>query len=112
MVRPGGGMSGVSSDELPAGLLLRRPAIADADAVAELMCAVDVAEIGEAETDANDVRDDWALPRFDLARDAWLVVDEAGAVRGYGWVWDKVPDHEMIGDIYAQPGETHRAIAS
>ena len=105
-------MSPESSDELPAGLLLRRPVIADAEAVAELMCAVDVAEIGEAETDVNDVRDDWALPRFDLERDAWLVVNEQGAVLGYGWVWDKVPDHEMIGDIYAMPGSPHRGIAS
>ena len=105
-------MSHESTDELPAGLALRRPVVADAEAVAEFMCAVDVAEIGEAETDANDVRDDWGLPRFDIARDAWLVVDDDCGVQGYGWIWDKVPDHEMIGDVYAMPGETHRAIAS
>ena len=99
-------------DELPPGLLLRRPTTADAEAVAELMSAVDIAEIGEAETDANDVRDDWAMPRFDLSRDAWLVVDEAGGLHGYGWVWDKIADHEMIGDIYTRPGDTHRAIAT
>ncbi len=98
--------------ELPAGLHLKRPVPEDAERVAELMCAVDVAEIGEAETDANDVRDDWSQPRFDLARDAWLVVDDAGAIHGYGWVWDKVPDHEMIGDVYSLPGETQGAIAS
>jgi GNAT superfamily N-acetyltransferase len=105
-------MIGAKSDELPAGLLLRRPVLADADAVAGLMSAVDVAEIGEAETDADDVRDGWDLPRFDLSRDAWLVVGEEGAVHGYGMVWDKVPDHEMIGDIYTLPGETNRGIAS
>jgi len=100
------------SDELPPGLMLRRPTDADAEAVAEIMCAVDVAEIGVAETDPNDVRDDWSMPRFDLARDAWLVVGETGALHGYGWVWDKVPDQEMIGDIYVPPAPEQAAIWS
>ena len=98
--------------ELPPGLLLRRPALEEAEAVAELMCAVDIAEIGEAETDADDVRDDWALPRFDRTKDAWIVVAEDGSLHGYGWVWDKVPHHELIGDIYARPGALYDAIAA
>jgi mycothiol synthase len=105
-------MNEPDAGELPAGLHLKRPVAEDAARVAELMCAVDIAEIGEAETDANDVRDDWSQPRFDLARDAWLVVDDSGEVHGYGWVWDKVPDHEMIGDIYGRPGEMQAAIAT
>ena len=100
------------STELPAGLYLKRPTPNDVEAIAAMMCAVDVAEIGEAETDANDVRDDWALPRFDPSRDAWIVVGAGGKIHGYGWVWDKVPDREMIGDIYALPGESHASIAA
>ncbi len=101
-----------SYPELPPGHHLRRPALEEAEAVAELMCACDLFEIGEAETDADDVRDDWSLPRFDRSRDAWIVVGEDGAVHGYGWVWDKVPHHEMIGDIYSRPGPTYETIAS
>jgi len=105
-------MSNARTTELPTGLYLKHPVPGDAEAIAATMCVVDLAEIGEAETDADDVRDDWALPRFDLARDAWIIVEGGGAIHGYGWVWDKVPDHEMIGDIYALPGEAHETIAS
>jgi mycothiol synthase len=97
--------------ELPEGFLLRRPALEEAEAVAELMCACDIAEIGEAETDTNDVIDDWALPRFDRSRDTWIVAAEDGTLHGYGWVWDKVPHHELIGDIYSRPGPTYEAVA-
>ncbi len=99
-----------SHPELPPGHHLRRPALEEAEAVAELMCACDLFEIGEAETDADDVRDDWSLPRFDRSRDTWIVVGEDGAVHGYGWIWDKVPHHEMIGDIYSRPGRNRRAL--
>jgi GNAT superfamily N-acetyltransferase len=105
-------MNGALSGELPPGLLFRRPVRADAESVAELMSAVDIAEIGEAETDADDVRDGWDLPRFDLSRDAWLVVSEQDAVQAYGMVWDKVPGSELIGDIYSLPGESQGPIAA
>jgi ribosomal protein S18 acetylase RimI-like enzyme len=90
--------------ELPKGLHLRRPALEDAEPVAELMCATDIEEMGHAETDANDVRDEWSQPRFDRDKDAWIVVGNDRQLHGYGWVWDKVPDREMIGDIYIRPG--------
>ena len=98
--------------ELPPGFVLRRPALEDAESVAELMCASDLAEIGEAETDVNDVRDDWALPRFDRTRDAWIVAAEDGSLHGYGWVWDKVANHELIGDVYWRPGSVCEPIAA
>jgi len=96
--------------ELPRGYHLRRPSLEDAEAVAALMCACDIEELGEAETDADDVRDDWSQPRFDRERDTWIVVGEDRTVRAYGWVWDKVPDREMIGDIYVLPGEPHEPL--
>ncbi len=97
--------------ELPSGFLLRRPALEDAEAVAALMCAVDEDELGEAETDADDVRDDWSQPRFDRTRDTWIVAGKDHALHGYGWVWDKVPDRELIGDVYIRPGSPRDAIA-
>jgi len=102
----------VQTVELPAGFHLKHPVLEDADAIAAVMCQVDLAEIGQAETNADDVRDEWALPRFDVSRDAWIVVADGGAIHGYGFVWDKVPDHEMIGDLYVLPGATHEAIAA
>jgi ribosomal protein S18 acetylase RimI-like enzyme len=96
--------------ELPRGYHLRRPGLEDAEAVAAVMCACDIEDLGEAETDADDVRDDWSQPRFDRDRDTWIVVGEDRTIRGYGWVWDKVPAREMIGDIYVLPGEPRESL--
>jgi len=60
---------------------LRPPTAADADAVAALVIAVDEAEIGEADYTLEDLREEWAAPGFDLARDA--VLAEAGGLVGY-----------------------------
>jgi mycothiol synthase len=96
--------------ELPPGYYLRRPALDDAEAVAELVCETDREELGHAETDADDIRDDWSQPRFDREKDAWIVLGDDRKVHGYGWVWDKVPDREMIGDLYIRSGISREAI--
>jgi mycothiol synthase len=60
---------------------LRPPAPADAEAVAALVIAVDVAEVGEADYTLEDLREEWAAPGFDLAEDA--VVAETDRLVGY-----------------------------
>ena len=65
---------------------VRPPTEADAAAVAELVAACDVAEIGEPDSDEVDVRETWALPGVDLASDAWLV-ESGGRLVGYGFTW-------------------------
>ncbi len=68
----------------PAGHVLRAPTAGDAEAVAELLRARDVADLGEAEVTVTDVRSDWEL--CDLECDAWIVEDDSGALAAYAIV--------------------------
>src|SRR5207248_11131044 len=49
---------------------LRAPAPGDAEAVAALVIAGHIADVGEAAYSLEDLRDDWAASGFELARDA------------------------------------------
>src|SRR5215207_6607486 len=71
---------------MPAGHVLRVPTAADAGAVAELLHARDVADLGEPEATVADVRAEWELPSVELERDAWVVEDECGALVAYALV--------------------------
>jgi mycothiol synthase len=71
---------------MPAGHALRVPTAADAGAVAELLHARDVADLGEPEATVADVRAEWELPGVELERDAWFVEDERGALVAYALV--------------------------
>ena len=71
---------------------LRAATEADAPRAAELVIAVDVAELGEPDYSLEDLRDEWSEPGFELARDA-VVVESGGAVIGYA--------HFRQGDVLA-----------
>ena len=71
---------------IPAGHALRPPTADDAGAVAELLRARDVADLGEAEVTVADVRADWETPELELEHDAWVVADAGGAVVAYALV--------------------------
>jgi mycothiol synthase len=68
---------------IPAGHLLRTPNADDAGAVAELLRARDVADLGEAEVTVADVTAEWSAPGVELGRDAWVVEDAAGELVAY-----------------------------
>lgn len=106
--------SPATKHELPEGYLLRRPMAEDAEAVAQVMIAVDIDESGKPDTSVQDVRDDWALPRFSLARDAWVVTSGPTSARGevvaYAWVWDRIPHVDVQGDLYVHPEHKGRGI--
>lgn len=70
-----------------------RPATeADAPRAAELVIAVDVAEMGEPDYSLEDLHDEWAEPGFELARDA-AIVEADDDVIGYA--------HFRSGDLLA-----------
>lgn len=70
-----------------------RPATeADAPRAAELVIAVDVAELGEADYSLEDLHDEWSEAGFELARDA-VVAEADGEVIGYA--------HFRSGDLLA-----------
>jgi ribosomal protein S18 acetylase RimI-like enzyme len=55
----------------------------DAKAAADIVMAVDLAEIGEVDYSLADLHDEWNEHGFDLARDAVIVEDDAGSPIGY-----------------------------
>lgn len=64
----------------------------DAPRAAEIAIAVDVAEVGEPDYSLEDLRDEWAEPGFDLAKDA-IVAESGGDFIGYA--------HFRSGDLMA-----------
>jgi len=62
--------------------VIRPPQPDDAEAIAKLVIAGDIAEIGEPDYTLDDLRDEWAARDFDLATDA-VVVEESGRIVGY-----------------------------
>jgi mycothiol synthase len=82
----------------PDGFRVRRPAEEDAGAVAELKRAVEVARHGESDETVDHIREEWALPRLDLQRDAWLVEDVRGPLVGYGFCWMEAPPGGIVAE--------------
>jgi GNAT superfamily N-acetyltransferase len=66
----------------PAGLVVRAPVLADAEAVAALLRADEDATVGQAFTTPEDLRSDWRRPSLDLSQDVVVVADGARLV-GY-----------------------------
>jgi mycothiol synthase len=98
-------------DNLPKGFLIRAPGHDDAEAVADLMRACDIAAFGEPDTSVEDIRDDWRAPDFELARDAWVLEGSGGAITGFAWLRVRRPEAELDADLYIRPGERVDALA-
>jgi mycothiol synthase len=96
--------------ELPAGYLLRRPREADAQAIVELLVACDIADHGRPDSTLEDLRADWAHPRFDRARDAWTVTGPDRSIVGYAWAWARVPYVDVQADVLVQPDHRGKRI--
>ena len=96
----------------PAGYRLRATSPDDAGAVTRLKSAVGVARHGESDVTSEHVREEWALPRLDLAHDSWVVEDEAGVVVGYGLCWMETPSDELAADQVVHPGLRGRGLGA
>lgn len=70
-------------NELPQGFTWRAPTTDDAQAVTDLIVAIDMDELGEPLFDLQDLRADWTRKNFDLESDAWLVLAPDGKPAGY-----------------------------
>ena len=83
--------------DLPAGYELRSATPDDLDAVADVFSADDTGEAGQVVLDADFLRDEWNRAGFDLATDAWVVVDPAGTIVGYVQAMLEEPNVECWG---------------
>ena len=97
---------------LPPGYRLRATSPGDAAAVARLKSAVEMERCGASDVTVEYVREEWALPRLDLARDSWVVEDEPGAVVGYGLCWMEAPPDELAAEQAVDPGHRGRGLGA
>lgn len=103
-------MSDPIPGNLPAGFALRRPRRADLDEVVALIAAADLAAAGETLSSRDDLLADWGRLRFDLERNAWLVVTADGRPAAYAWVFDSA-DHTCIdGQFLVHPDHQWRGL--
>jgi mycothiol synthase len=89
---------------LAPGLTLRSPQMSDVEAVAQLtydVCAAD----GDATvaTSAEEMRNMWQEPGFDLANDAWVVQTADGKIVGYEELYNRHGFAAFEGDGYVHP---------
>lgn len=81
----------------------RPPTHADAQAIADLIAAYDLAVMGEVVFDLSNVLADWEAPKFNLSQDARVVVAPDGAIVGYETLYN-VQAHGLIStDGYIHP---------
>jgi mycothiol synthase len=96
---------------LPAGYRLRAPAPGDLDAVGDALIATELDEAGQVVLGTDFVRDEWSRVGFKLATDAWVVVDGAGTIAGYGQAMREEPAVVGCWGI-VRPGHRGRGIGS
>lgn len=93
---------------LPQDASVCRPTRDDAQAVLELMIAVDVAEYGEPDSSLDDLLEGWS--DLDLEQDAWLVWRPDGKLIGYAAVSWHSPRFWF--DFYTEPTLAPESIAA
>jgi GNAT superfamily N-acetyltransferase len=96
---------------LPAGYRLRAPVPGDLDAVADALSATELDEAGQVVLGLDFVRDEWSRVGFDLATDAWVVVDGAGTIAGYVQAMREEPAVVECWGV-VRPGHRGRGIGS
>ena len=97
--------------ELPAGYRLRAPALGDLDAVADVLIADELDEAGQIVLGVDFLRAEWSRVGFNLATDAWMVVDGAGVIVGYV---QARPEESSLVECWGvvHPGHRGRGIGS
>ncbi len=93
---------------LPDGYRLRPAGDGDLTAVAGLHQAVDISRYGRTDGSEADVVEEWALPRLDRGRDAWIIDGPTGEPVAYGMFWAENPPHEAFASQVVHPG--HRGL--
>ena len=99
--------------DLPDGLRARRPTTDDAPAVAALLNAYDMVELGEPDFEAALLLEDWQSPRMDLDRDTWLVfgADDRAAL-AYAEVLEEEPGKTLQAFARVHPEHWGRGVGT
>ncbi|OPZ46357.1 MAG: putative acetyltransferase [Actinobacteria bacterium ADurb.BinA094] len=88
-----------------------RPATrGDMPEIVDLLCACDVAEVGEPDSTLEDLENDWSVDGFEPARDTWVAESPAGLV-GYAYAGDEFRTGELEADVWVHPGHHEPELA-
>ena len=87
----------------PDGYLIRPVSLDDAESVAALKRAAEIARHGDSDVTIEQVREEWALPRLDLTRDIWVAEAGAGSIAGYGFCWVESPPAMIVAEQTVHP---------
>jgi mycothiol synthase len=90
---------------------LRPASLDDAAGVTALKRAAEIARHGDSDVSIEQVREEWALPRLDLARDAWVAEDAAGSLAGYGFCWVESPPAMVVAEQTVHPEHRGRGLS-
>lgn len=93
----------------PPGTTARPATAEDREAVLDLMCRVDVEDLGEVDSTMDDLEWHWGEEGVDLARDSLLLLDGAGALVGYLLVSPSGAG-DLFAETYAAPGPERTAL--
>jgi mycothiol synthase len=96
---------------LPASYVLRPPVVAEAQGVADLIAARDMADYGSTDASVEEVQNYWEAPRFDLAQDVRIIIAPDGLIVGYEEVYPH-SDERLEFDGYVHPRETGRGFGT
>jgi mycothiol synthase len=90
-----------------------RPATADDLAlVMALMTAADDVDWGEPDFTQSMLAEDWRLPRLDMSKDTWLVLDPEERVVGYAWLYEREGHSRLDGWGLVHPDHRRRGIGT
>jgi mycothiol synthase len=96
---------------LPAGYVVRPPVISDAQGVADLIVARDMADYGSTDANVEEVQNYWEAPRFDLAQDARIIIAPDGLIVGYEEIYPR-GDERLEYDGFVHPRENGRGLGT
>jgi mycothiol synthase len=84
----------------------------DAEIVAELINACDMALVGQPRFSAAVLCNDWAQPVFNLETDSRLVFAADGVLVGYAVVWDNAPHVRANAPVHVHPDHFGQGIGA
>lgn len=87
---------------------IQHPSPDDLDQIFNFMIESDIAEYGEADSDKDDLADQWS--EADLSTDAWVARNEDGELTGYALLSDEFNDRRYL-DLYLHAGRSPQGLA-
>jgi mycothiol synthase len=85
--------------------------VAEAQGVADLIAARDIADYGSTDASMEEMQNYWEAPRFDLQQDARIIVAPDGLIVGYEEVYPR-SEERLEFDGYVHPRENGRGLGT